>query len=81
MKLRSLSFLVLAVAAGALNFLTGCTTETTVGGSKTSYNPVAYKPHNPDAVRVKVSLSNQVVYVMEGNKPLLVAAIYSGRSG
>ena len=78
MKLRSLSFLALAAAAGALNFLTGCTTESTVGGSKTAYNPVAYKPHNPDAVRVKVSLDKQLVYVMEGNKPLLVAATTGG---
>ncbi len=78
MKLRSLSLLAVAAAAVALNFLTGCTTDMTVGGSGRAYNPVAYKPHNPGAVRVKVSLSKQVVYVMEGSKPLLVAATTIG---
>ncbi len=81
MKLRFLSLFALAAAAGALNFLTGCTTETSVGGSSRAYNPVAYKPHNPNAVRVKVSLSTQQVYVMEGTKPLLVAATNVGVPG
>ena len=77
MKHRFVSALALAVTAGALSFLTGCTDMTTssTGGS---YNPVAYKPHNPSAVRVKVSLSKQQVYVMEGTKPLLVAACTVG---
>ena len=78
MKLRFLSFCAVIVTAGALSFLGGCTTTGTVGGSSASYNPVAYKPHNPGAVRVKVSLSKQVVYVMEGSKPLLVAATNIG---
>ncbi len=78
MKPRFLSFLALAATAGALTFLTGCETGTGIGGSSASYNPVAYKPHNPSAVRVKVSLSKQVVYVMEGDKPLLVAATNVG---
>ena len=70
----------MAVTAGALSFLTGCAdmngTASTGGGG--NYNPVAYKPHNPSAVRVKVSISKQMVYVMEGNKPLLVAATNVG---
>ena len=78
MKPRFLSLLALAATAGALTFLTGCESTTTVGGSKTAYNPVAYKPHNPNAVRVKVSIDKQVVYVMEGTKPLLVAATSTG---
>ncbi len=69
----------MAATAGALSFLTGCAdmngTASTGGGN---YNPVAYKPHNPSAVRVKVSISKQMVYVMEGNKPLLVAATNVG---
>lgn len=76
MKSRFFSLLALAATVGALNFLTGCTTPQVGGGS--NYNPVAYKPHHPDAVRVKVSLSKQVVYVMEGSKPLLVAATNVG---
>ena len=78
MKHRFVTTCALALTAGALQFLTGCTNTTGVGGSSTNYNPVAYKPHNPGAVRVKVSLSKQVVYVMEGSKPLLVAATNVG---
>ena len=81
MKPRFLSLLALAATAGALTLLTGCETSTGVGGSSASYNPVAYKPHNPSAVRVKVSLDKQVVYVFEGNKPLLVAATNIGIPG
>ena len=32
------------------------------------YHVTAYKPNNPSAVRVKVSLSQQNVYVMEGDR-------------
>ena len=78
MKHRFATTCALAVVAGALNFLTGCTNTVGVGGTSKSYDPVAYKPHNPSLVRVKVSLSKQVVYVMEGNKPLLVAATTVG---
>ena len=60
---RFVTLLALAATAGALNFLTGCTTTPQVGGGS-NYNVTAYKPHNPDAVRVKVSLSKQVVYVL-----------------
>ncbi len=74
MKHRFVSALALALTAGALSFLTGCTNMTTTSSGGGSYNPVAYKPHNPSAVRVKVSISKQQVYVMEGSKPLLVAA-------
>ena len=37
-----------------------------------------YKPNNPSAVRVKVSLSKQNVYVMEGDRNLMAAAISVG---
>jgi lipoprotein-anchoring transpeptidase ErfK/SrfK len=43
-----------------------------------TYDPVGYKPKNPSNVRVKVSLQNRMVYVMEGNKPLLVTATAIG---
>jgi len=42
------------------------------------YDPVGYKPKNPANVRVKVSLQNRMVYVLEGNKPLLVCATAIG---
>ena len=44
-----------------------------------SYNCLAYKPKNKNAVSVKVSLSNSAIYVMEGEKPLLVTATCIGR--
>lgn len=55
-------------------FLTGC--ETTP--FRPTYDPVGYKPKNPDKVVVKVSLKDRMVYVMEGNKPLLVTATAIG---
>ena len=42
------------------------------------YHVTAYKPHDPSAVRVKVSLSQQNVYVMEGDRALMAAAISVG---
>ena len=44
-----------------------------------SYDRPASLPSNPSAVRVKVSLSNQMVYVMEGSKPLLVMPVSVGK--
>jgi hypothetical protein len=62
-----------ATAALALALLGGCTTA-----PRCNPNPIAYKPHNPANVQVKVSLSKQQVYVMEGSRPLLVAATCVG---
>ena len=59
--------------------LTGCTTLTNSLSSK--YDVVAYKPRNPGNVRVKVSLQNRMVYVMEGNRPLLVTPTTIGKPG
>jgi hypothetical protein len=64
-------FYLIALVAVAL---TGC--ETTA--LRPNYDPVGYKPKNPANVRVKVSLQNRMVYVMEGNKPLLVTATAIG---
>lgn len=67
-----------SIAAGtlALAFLSGCAGTGSLLG--TDPNPVAYKPHNPSNVRIKVSLEKQQVYVMEGDRPLLVAATCVG---
>ena len=43
-----------------------------------TYDPVGYKPGNPNNVVIKVSLQNRMVYVMEGNRPLLVTATAIG---
>ncbi len=58
-----------------LALLTGCANGPI---ARTNYNSTAYKPHNPDNVRIKVSLSNRAIYVVEGNEPLLVTACAIG---
>jgi hypothetical protein len=66
------------------HFLSAALLLTLLGGCVSPVvdpNPVAYKPRNPANVRVKVSLSKQQVYVMEGNRPLLVAATCVGLPG
>ncbi|MDD5201136.1 MAG: L,D-transpeptidase [Terrimicrobiaceae bacterium] len=65
------------LAAAALAALTGCETLQV----SAPYNPPAHRPKNPGAVRVKVSLKNQMVYVLEGDRPLLVAATCVGLPG
>ena len=47
-------------------------------GFDSSYYVKAYKPNNPNNVRVKISLANQAIYVMEGNRPLMVLACTVG---
>ena len=64
--------LPLCVSA-ALVLLSGCASN--LGRP---YNVTAYKPHNPNNVRVKVSLARQNVYVMEGDRCLLAAATCVG---
>ena len=61
-------------AATAIALLSGCAT----GPLRGPYNATAYKPRNPDNVRIKVSLQNRAVYVMEGETPLLVTATAIG---
>ena len=56
--------------------MVGCNTTT---AHRKHYDPVGYKPKNPANVRVKVSLQNRMVYVLEGNKPLLVTATAIGK--
>jgi hypothetical protein len=65
------------VAGCALIALTGCETLNV----SAPYNPPAHRPHDPSAVRVKVSLKNQMVYVLEGDRVLLVAATCVGLPG
>ncbi len=47
-------------------------------GFDTSYYVKAYRPNNPSNVRVKVSLANQAIYVVEGNRVLMAAACTVG---
>jgi hypothetical protein len=67
-------FLLLSLAVAAA-LLPGCAGT---GASLGSYNADAHRPHNPNDVRVKVSLANRAVYVLEGDRPLLVTATAIG---
>ncbi|MEP7015202.1 MAG: L,D-transpeptidase [Verrucomicrobiota bacterium] len=80
--MRIVSPFILLVGGIAMSLLTGC--ETTGGGMTSrggSYHVVAYKPHDPSNVRVKLSLSTQNVYVMEGDRLLMGVQGNIGRSG
>ena len=46
---------------------------------RTEYDGPAYRPQNSDDVRVKVSLQNRMVYVLEGDRPLLVTRTAVGK--
>src|SRR3979411_2282135 len=61
--------------------LTGCSTFTSSSTSRGPYTVVAHKPKNPSAVRVKVSLQSRMVYVLEGNRPLLITPTTIGKAG
>lgn len=67
-----------AVAAAAL--LASCEPAATESGLEVyrAYDRPATLPQNPDEVRVKVSTSRQRVYVMEGDKPLLIMPVSVG---
>jgi hypothetical protein len=48
---------------------------------RAEYDAVALRPRDPQAVRVKVSLQNRMVYVLEGQRPLLVTPTSIGKPG
>lgn len=65
--MNSLLRSLLAIAGMAM--LASCTTPR---GPRQNFDSPAHRPKNPAAVRVKVSTSNQAIYVMEGDRALLV---------
>ena len=73
---QSFRFILVAVGASLALLLGGCATGKVAGGGP--YHVTAYKPNDPSAVRVRVSLSKQNVYVMEGDRCLMAAAISVG---
>lgn len=75
--MRLLSRLCLLAAVASAAFLTSCETSPMASGGG-NYHVVAHRPHNPSDVRVKVSLSKQNVYVMEGDRCLMAAATTVG---
>ena len=60
----------------AAALLTSCETGSSISGG--NYHVTAHRPHNPADVRVKVSLSKQNVYVMEGDRCLMAVATTVG---
>lgn len=79
--------ITLSILTGAVAIaLSSCATSpSSIGGDAgvakyRSYDRPASLPTNASNVRVKVSLSKQLVYVMEGSKPLLVMPVSVGTS-
>ena len=56
--------------------VSGCTTTTEISSE---YDSMVHAPNRPGDVRVKVSLRNRAVYVMEGDRALLVTAVAIGK--
>ncbi len=67
----------LLLLASAVALMAGCATS----GPVSSYSVKAYKPHNPDKVKVKVSTSTQNIYVLEGDRLLMAVQGCVGKSG
>ena len=74
--MRHISRFLLLCASGSLLLLTGCGTARMGAGGP--YRVTAYRPNNPDAVRVLVSLSKENIYVMEGDRCLMAVACSVG---
>jgi hypothetical protein len=72
------SSLLLAFLVVATCFLGGC--ATTSNFSSGTYHVDAYAPTSPGDVQVLVSLRTKIVYVMEGDRPLLVTPVSIGTS-
>lgn len=67
------------LAGFGLFALTSCETASVLtGGGGGPYHVTALKPNDPSRVRVKVSLSKQNVYVMEGDRCLMSVACTVG---
>ena len=73
----------LAVAASSAAFFSSCSNVSSGGSGLAgyqSYDVSTKLPSNPSAVRVKVSLSKQRVYVMEGSQMLMAMPVSVGTS-
>ena len=77
--MQLLSRFLFCLGATAALFLTSCGSMTSV--SSGSYRVVAYKPHDPSKVEVKLSLSTQNLYVIEGDRLLMAVQGNVGKPG
>src|ERR1700731_2612338 len=75
--MRIVSRSILVVSFGLVFVLTGCESGRMASLGR-GYHVTAYKPNDPSAVKVKVSLSRQNVYVMEGDRCLMAVACSVG---
>jgi lipoprotein-anchoring transpeptidase ErfK/SrfK len=69
--------LLFGLGTTAALFLTSCGMPSS-SVSSGNYHVTAHRPHDPSAVRVKVSLSKQNIYVMEGDRCLMAVATTVG---
>ena len=76
--MQPLSRFFFCIGAGAALFLTSCGTPSISSGN---YHVTAYRPHDPSKVVVKLSLSTQNVYVMEGDRLLMGVQGNVGKPG
>src|SRR5438128_11579533 len=74
--MRMLKRLVFLLALCGPFIFTSCETSRVTSGGP--YHVTAYKPNDPSKVVVKVSLSKQNVYVMEGDRCLMAVACSVG---
>lgn len=74
---------LLPITLGAAFLATSCSTTQSGSGlaAYQKYDLPAKKPNNPSAVKVKVSLSKQRTYVMEGSEVLLAMPVSVGAPG
>ena len=70
-------FLNTILAVAGIAFLSSCTGNQIGGG----YSVKAFAPHNPSAVRVKLSTSTQNIYVVEGDRLLMAVQGNVGKPG
>jgi len=70
-------FLNTILALAGIALLSSCA-GSHIGGS---YSVKAYAPHNPSAVRVKLSTSTQNIYVLEGDRLLMAVQGNVGKPG
>ena len=69
------SFFILNIVSFALFNFIGCNSYD-VG----NYDSLAYRPSNPNKVRVKYPYRNSAIYVLEEDKPLLITATCIGKN-
>jgi hypothetical protein len=81
--MRIVSRLAFVAVPVALSLLTGCQTGglRLGGGSSANYHVTAYRPHDPSNVQVKLSLSTQNLYVVEGDRLLMAVQGNVGKPG